>query len=797
MPVDPIEPNRSDFTYGGAAALVAEEVAHLRQWRKLGPADLVPAKDVLGAGLALSGGGIRSACFSLGVLQALAHKQWLPRFNYLSTVSGGGYTGSSLTYLLHRQWAPESDPHGNAPRSVLFGSSRDRFPDKSVPMVDVDVPREVAATEAAHTKGRLLRILRQNAKYLTPGGGITILSMLGVLLRNSTVSLIVHFSLAVLLFDLLRLAGLIPERDVVTSFDDGALLLALVALGAYWGLSFAYAVVTRAFDRIASSPTLNYRLRRAYEKACTALFAAALVLLVAGATPWLCQWLSEARPSYASFSAIAGAVSSALGLITTLAAHFQSARAQKPRLPTGLLVAAGSALLLLGLLILAYEASMIPDDNTVVPGCLLALLLLGWAPDVNYLSLHRYYRDRLMETFMPDIPRVIGRVADLAPGITVPGNLAMLGTMCGCHPELLGPNARPEAQSAEEGREHGPYHIVNANVVLVGSTTPRYRGRGGDNFILSPLFCGSTATGWAPTDPTPNGLTLATAMAISGAAINPDAACGGEGLTRQAGLSTLMSILNIRLGYWLRNPARRRPAGERAPAATRTLRNKPNFLWPGLAEMFGRLSYLRENREYVLLSDGGHFENLALYELVRRRLKVIVVCDGSADPQYTFSDLAGAIEKVRADFGAIIDIHDRDLQPMIPRPRHGAPPDADRSQRAAERGYLFATIRYARCDQADANTHGLLIYLNTTFFEGLSAGLYGYRNAHPDFPDEPTSDQFFDENQFEAYRELGYNTAMAMMIAATADDRRLDAHVHLEALKGLREIGFPKIFAAA
>jgi hypothetical protein len=681
---------------------------------------------------------------------------------------------------------------------VLFGTSRDRFPYQSFPMVDVEVPREQAAAEAAHTKGRLLRILRQNAKYLTPGGGITILSMLGVLLRNSTVSLIVHFSLAVLLFDAARAVGLVPDRDAGTPGDDGALMLALIALGAYWALSFAYAVVTRAFDRIASSPTLNYRLRRAYEKACNALFAAALALLVVGATPWLYQWLSGVPvPSDTSFSTIAGAISSALGLVTTLAAHFQSSRAQAPRMSTGLLAAAGSALLLLGLLILAYEASMIPDDGTVVPACLLALLLLGWAPDVNYLSLHRFYRDRLMEAFMPDTGKVVSRTDDLSPGITVPGNLAMLGTQCGCNAAVLGGNARPAPETAEQARVAGPYHLVNTNVVLVGSTTPRYRGRGGDNFILSPLFCGSTATGWERTDPSPQGLTLATAMAISGAAINPDAACGGEGLTRQAGLSTLMSILNIRLGYWLRNPARRRASDAGESAAGRSLRGKPNFLWPGLAEMFGRFNYLREDRKWVLLSDGGHFENLALYELIRRRLKVIVVCDGGADPGYTFADLAGAIEKVRADFGAIVDIDDRDLQPMIPRPRQGDAPDAAPSRRVAERGYLFATIRYARSDEADANTHGLLIYLNTTFFAGLSAALYGYRNAHPSFPDEPTSDQFFDEKQFEAYRELGYNTAMAMMIAATADDRRLDAHVHLEALKGLREIGFPKLFAAA
>jgi hypothetical protein len=811
---DPIAPDRTDFTYGGATCLVEQEIEHLRKWRGVDCEGKSLQKDVLRAGLALSGGGIRSASFSLGILQALAHAGWLPKFDYLSTVSGGGYIGSSLTYLLHRKWEAGAAPHAapakpaapaqpaQSTQPIVFGVSRDSFPYQSFPMVDV--APDAGQEEAAHIKGRLLRILRQNAKYLTPGGGITVLSMLGVLLRNSLLSLLVHFGLLVLCFDALRIATLVPERNRAATGANRALCAALIALGIYGLFSLAYAVATRGFDWVgATNPTLNYRLRRAYEIACTGLFSAALGFLVVGAVPWVDLLLSRSQllPWSTVSAAIAGA-SSVLGLITALAAHFKSSGAQKPRAPIGMLVALGSALLVFGLLILAYEASALSEApialppplgmaTTVACACLIAVFLFGWVPHVNYLSLHRYYRDRLMETFMPDVRKVTTPGEDLSPGMTSTGNVAMLGTVCGAHREMLDEAVRRDPKSFE----NGPYHIINANVVLVGSKTPKYRGRGGDNFILSPIFWGSTATGWTHTDPrTEQGLTLATAMAISGAAINPDAACGGEGLTRQAGLSTLMGILNIRLGYWLHNPGKRRVSTDGGASFAPALRNKPNLIWPGLAELFGRLFYLNEDREYVLLTDGGHFENLGLYELVRRRLKVIVVCDGSADPTYTFSDLANAIEKVRADFGAIVAIDDRDLQPMVPRPRQGAPSDSDSAgQRVAQRGYLFATIRYARTDRKDVNTFGLLIYLNSTFFEGLSADLYGYRNTHPSFPDEPTSDQFFDEKQFEAYRELGYNTARAMMAAATADDRRLDALVDPDALKALREIGFPPV----
>lgn len=240
-------------------------------------------------------------------------------------------------------------------------------------------------------------------------------------------------------------------------------------------------------------------------------------------------------------------------------------------------------------------------------------------------------------------------------------------------------------------------------------------------------------------------MTLATAMAISGAAVNPSAGCGGEGITRQPILSMLMGLLNLRLGYWASNPNPQRQA---------PLYDTPNFIFPGLWELALRKN-LSEDSRFIQLSDGGHFENLGLYELIRRRLKLIVICDGGADPEFTFSDLANAIEKVRADFGALISIGCKDLEPLVPRKRESASGD-ECPEEFAERGHLIADIYYAD------NSRGKLIYLSTTFTNDLSADLFGYRKEHPEFPDEPTSDQFFGEKQFEAYRELGFQLAWNM-----------------------------------
>ena len=119
----------------------------------------------------------------------------------------------------------------------------------------------------------------------------------------------------------------------------------------------------------------------------------------------------------------------------------------------------------------------------------------------------------------------------------------------------------------------------------------------------------------------------ATAMATSAAALNPNAGVSGEGATRNSIVSILLSLLNLRLGYWTTNPKK-----DPFPFP-------PNFFKPGITTEVRRAG-LTENRTNIQLSDGGHFENLALYELIRRKLGLIILSDGGADPKFNFDDLA-------------------------------------------------------------------------------------------------------------------------------------------------------------
>ncbi|MEE9465917.1 MAG: hypothetical protein V3W14_10135, partial [Candidatus Neomarinimicrobiota bacterium] len=267
-----------------------------------------------------------------------------------------------------------------------------------------------------------------------------------------------------------------------------------------------------------------------------------------------------------------------------------------------------------------------------------------------------------------------------------------------------------------------PYHILNTNVQLVGSDDPRLSGRGGDNFILSPLYCGACSLDYAKTESYVGGrMNLATALAISGAAVDPNTS-----VTRSRPLSFIMTLLNIRLGYWIQNPA----------YSARFFRVAGRSLWYMLRDLFG--TGLNEQCRKVHLSDGGHFENLGLYELIRRRCRYIIVSDAGADPDWNFGDLARVTELVRADFGAEIDLDIREFE-------HDA--ETGKSQK----GFIFGTVEYD--DGVTAN----LLYIKTALIdEKLPADILGYHRLNPKFPDESTADQFFDERQFEAYRELGF-----------------------------------------
>ena len=675
-------------------------------------------KDKL-VGLALSGGGIRSATFSLGVMQRLAKEGCLEYVDYLSTVSGGGYIGGSLTWLL-------SAAAGKHKGAGAFGTSSTNFP------YGVENPREKRLR--GEDESNILRHLRLHGKYLTPGKGITTTSLIAVILRGILLNFVVWLPLLVALMVVLLFtcyAFVHHSWDAIRNVTadtqnrgDGFDLL-LYAAGlmaiAFLGLSVLYSIATRI--RIEKG---RYRLRRCFEEWIRWPLWFGLFFGVLGSLPAAERWLE-------GYVKEAGTASLLLGVVGGLWSFARSGSKGNGKIPLAVLAPLASILFFYGLALASYGLALLYFEVAWFKWVLLAgvvsSLVTGLFVNLNYISIHRYYRDRLMEAFMP---------APDTDGTTGPAE--------GANKAKLSDMWRSEAA-------HAPYHLVNTNVVLVDSDDRRWRVRGGDSFLLSPKYCGSTATGWAPTtdymkrDP----LTLATAVAISGAAANPNTGVGGTGPTRNPVLSLLMSLLNVRLGYWVPHPGKRLRVANHFHAAYRELSS------------YG----YEENQRLLQLSDGGHFENLAVYELVRRRVKLIICCDGGADPEFSFSDLQILVRRIGADFGAWIDFDvDNHLERIIPRepvpekvrardPRTDAYPGG---AKFAERGYIKGTISYPGTDAKST-----LILLKTTMIQRLGLTLKGYKGAHPTFPDESTGDQFFDEEQFEAYRELGYEIAERMI----------------------------------
>jgi hypothetical protein len=242
-------------------------------------------------------------------------------------------------------------------------------------------------------------------------------------------------------------------------------------------------------------------------------------------------------------------------------------------------------------------------------------------------------------------------------------------------------------------------------------------------------------------------LTIGTAMAISGAAASPN-----MGYHSSPVLSFLLTLFNARLGWWLGTPGK---YGQE----TYKLESPAFALQPLLAEAFGRTD---RTHPYVYASDGGHFENLGLYEMVRRRCRFILVVDAGADPACSYEDLSGAIRKVRSDMGISIEVPDEAQRGIFSRsntPVHqhgGRPPEL--------RIAFLGTIRYSDVDAKESpltaavrqKYDGVLVYIKPAFYNTKEPlDVVNYANTHTTFPHETTADQFFSESQFESYRALG------------------------------------------
>lgn len=290
----------------------------------------------------------------------------------------------------------------------------------------------------------------------------------------------------------------------------------------------------------------------------------------------------------------------------------------------------------------------------------------------------------------------------------------------------------------------GPYHLICAALNMVHGEELAWQERKAESFALTPQYCGSTSTGYSPTDEYSGGISLGEAVSISGAAVSPN-----MGYRSGGPITALLAIFNMRLGAWLGNPSRKK---WRSPGPK-------HLLTYFIHELFGLTN---ANEDYVYLSDGGHFENLAVYELLRRRCRFIVVCDSGADPTFAFQDLGGLIRKARIDFGIGIDIKVEGIQPKG---------DAQFSDCHVAVGTIhYENVNYCGPESpGDNSIRGVLVYIKPSLTGKEPEDVLNYRRQSPQFPHESTTDQWFSESQFESYRALGWHIAQTVFAPVASE----------------------------
>ena len=655
-------------------------------------------------GLALSGGGIRSATFSLGVLVALARRGLLPQFDYLSTVSGGGYVGSFLTAFLN------SGAHSKGTPSPLPESpSKPNETDQEE--IGLDPTQEPFSRKKG--EGEALRHIRHHSRYLAMGSPWSQIQMLFAQLYGLAInvaSIVLLIALAVLLERLVR-----SEPNLVHT-------LQILTTAAAIALAIAAAVA----PALLRAPGKGQQYA---DKILAAIGVVLLLLLCWNGLGRAHEWVHHAfqtwtRPRIWNDKLLM-TIASAIPVVASAAVRLFGGKFKRAGVVMVVLFAISAPVSLAVTYLLMYEWaqgwSPVGEAARFGSGPLeqnfwLAILGVSTAIyifvlNINFTSPHRHYRNKLAEAYL--IQRRQLENSNKGCAQKSPFDEAV--------------KLRLSEAGAESHR--GPYHLINAALNVPASKDPRMQGRLADFFLFSPAFCGSPLTGYRETTEWERAdahLDLGTAMAVSGAAAAP-----------QMGAATMpqfrfwLALLNIRLGYWLRNPAKRAWLGP-TPG-----------LWFLLKEMLGSMN---EKSPWLNVSDGGHIENLGAYELLRRRCKYIVAVDGEQDSRMTFAALTTLQRLAAIDLSVQIDVNLDDL-------------------RLNDRGYSRSHFRFCRIKYPDKSI-GYLLYLKLSLTGNEGEFLKRYRLDEPAFPHHSTADQFFSEAQFEAYRSLGEHVGDKLFLKA-------------------------------
>lgn len=713
-----------------------------------------PTADSNVVGLALSGGGIRSAAFCLGAMQALHERGVIDRTDYLSTVSGGGYIGTSMTV-------------------AMSTGSNGKFPFES------DLKEgEVAAVQH----------IRDHSNYLFPQGLLNLFGNIVVYLRGLMANVILL--LPVLLLTAAYTIWSNPNVAALTKTDIAGyslhlpiplrhfgitvnLLLAFVLLLALWAL-------WRSTPKGRLQSDVGFGARFFGRFAVVILIFAFLELqpvvldLMFKVVHRKTDIVADVRDWFKVIGAFFAAIGTVVGFLGRFLADTLKQANEKPgfkafatriTIKLAMYLAGAAVPIVLWLVYLYLSFWGIADPQCRIVNCVNdapawlqsaanvtggsilclyvvvggTLLLLSFFLNPNSNSLHRLYRDRLSKAFLFDPTLRLASKRGKPPGPEA-------------DPALKNNDLKPEDELkvSKLSTELAPYHLINAALNIGGSKYANRRGRNADFYIFSPLFTGSKATGYVDMklmEEQAKGLTAGTAMSVSGAA-----ASANMGSATIKALVPTLAILNVRLGYWLVNPAS--IAGQVMRPFFAKLLDKLYFL----NELFGRLS---ETSGLIYLTDGGHIENLGVYELLRRRCKLIIAIDGEADPEMSFGSLVTLERYARMDFSLRIGLpwaklRDATLEASADVLKTGGKPPSE-----ALHGphCALGTIYYPRMtpDEPESKSTGVLLYIKSSFTGDENDYVVDYKRRYPEFPHETTADQLFSEEQFEAYRALAFH----------------------------------------
>jgi hypothetical protein len=361
--------------------------------------------------------------------------------------------------------------------------------------------------------------------------------------------------------------------------------------------------------------------------------------------------------------------------------------------------------------------------------------ILARRVDVNEFSMHHFYKNRLVRAYLGASRARNHRWPNAFTGFDLEDDIRLFRF---CYDDKTQP--RDMLMDCKSGYI-GPFPIINTTLNVTQGADLGLQERKAESFTFTPLWSGfdfsrrqisvksTNLSEYAFRrteefgEPQNHGAFLGTAMAISGAAFNSNA-----GFHTSPSLAFLLTVFGVRLGWWAGNPRR---AEWRLPS--------PNS---GLLYLARELSANTDtNSPFVLLSDGGHFENMGLYELVRRRCRYVVLSDAEEDAKFKLEGIGGAIRKCRDDFGVVIDLNLDALEPL-------GDPAFSRLH------YSIGTIIYP-----GETAHGKLVYIKSSVTGDEPVDIVEFRKRHCEFPHTSTVNQFFDESHFESYRALGHHVA--------------------------------------